>query len=838
MISKILIVPNKRQGELWCEQNNDLTTQIATVNEWLAECYERFGSNHGLVLVDRDQFELKWGELSNRICSATGRDTSKFIKESVSALEDWKLWGHGKLEDASIDEDLITTYTAFLKNVGDWAIPYFDLFEWVLSRADYLATKYQISFFGFDAIPTALKKIEATFKHDNGWFESVNTHKDSKQAVSQIIYETEADEIAGIVEQVSLSVNRGEFLTVLIPNLKEKAKDIESELIEKVWPKNFWPTNRVSKLPIEMGVINFLSEYAIAKSFLFTIKMWFEPLELEDWMVLAGNPYLKGFTEEQVLREQMVHRIESWPRRELSAKDFLWLCEQHKCFVLKELLNTTETLIRLSKPAIEWAGYYENLVQNILFDSGAKWRVDEVKVLKQLEGIKKNIVKLGIWGRKLSGYEIWAFVKRAVGKSGIKMNDGEKCQVQFLDAKDGLGLSFDNVVLAECDYSKWIFKQRKQPMLSQEALKSWEHPTTQERALRERSTSNLKDIVKFSENPVTTCAKSYSRKNSNIATLPECVVHYADPAKDIDYLSSFTGTFHSLGFDDVVNAQQFGVLKRGQEWLNTHNECPTKAFIQHRLGAFPQREKFVGLEPHLFSLIIHKILELVWNKLVTKIAMLKLSQTELSDLADSMTKTAVEALEAENVMRVGDELVVASLPVIKQIILQHFAKQANRKEDFTVSETEKRVNIAIGDYELNCVMDRVDTVTNYEGKSGEIVADYKRYGFTVSDWTREGMRSLQLPIYFLNTDIELKGLAIEQVLANDYKISGVTGIPSLSGMRCLGEEEALKKFREKCKALVVNITNEIKQGNCKPNPLDKKLTCNDCQYKGICHLET
>jgi len=172
------------------------------------------------------------------------------------------------------------------------------------------------------------------------------------------------------------------------------------------------------------------------------------------------------------------------------------------------------------------------------------------------------------------------------------------------------------------------------------------------------------------------------------------------------------------------------------------------------------------------------------------------------------------------------------LRVVSNLVAISLKSDVERQEDFEMLGQEVRINIDVLQYRIKGIIDLLYLVKTEE-EQGQILRDFKRYGFSVSNWGNE-LRDLQLPLYAISDDVGAKGIEIEQLLAKEHKVIGFGEIKNVKGMRERLNGEGFDRFKQRTKLVVETIVSEISDGVCERSP-KKKTACKDCHLLAVCH---
>ncbi len=284
-------------------------------------------------------------------------------------------------------------------------------------------------------------------------------------------------------------------------------------------------------------------------------------------------------------------------------------------------------------------------------------------------------------------------------------------------------------------------------------------------------------------------------------------------------------------------------ISSGYALLKDQVECPFRAFARHRLNSDRYQPPEVDFDNLDRGNVIHKALELFWEKTVNLENLLKLSESALEQQLDQYVREALKLCSE----RTTGQTQFNQLEIERNVrVIHDWLRDVELKRpDFKVLKTEEDVEINLSGIKLKLRIDRIDEIP---GK-GLLLVDYKtgREAKT-ADWFAEKIRAPQLPLYALAKSPA--GLAYGHLVIGKPEFRGTT-IPDLP----LGQfnnkdftkasgysdwEELLDSWKNNLNA----VADDFLQGNHQVLPINKGEPCRYCEFGSLCriqaarHLET
>ena len=189
-------------------------------------------------------------------------------------------------------------------------------------------------------------------------------------------------------------------------------------------------------------------------------------------------------------------------------------------------------------------------------------------------------------------------------------------------------------------------------------------------------------------------------------------------------------------------------LHGGARTLDLQSSCPLRAFLESRLAARPLETVRRGVSARQRGIATHRAMELLLRELPRRG---EVAQWQAGEQQERVYRCVARALgeifgDASGLLRVEFELEAERM----NAILSEFLATDLRRPEFEVSAVEERLPVRVGEMELHCRIDRLDTIPTDGSARRLAIIDYKtgRRG-TPSDWLRDRPLDVQLPLYTL-----------------------------------------------------------------------------------------
>jgi len=262
-----------------------------------------------------------------------------------------------------------------------------------------------------------------------------------------------------------------------------------------------------------------------------------------------------------------------------------------------------------------------------------------------------------------------------------------------------------------------------------------------------------------------------------IEHLPE-VVPGALPASDIPELrrviATAGGTEPFLDFQGP-GLEEGATPRGGTAVFRDQAACPFRAFATHRLNARPIEDAVDGLDAAERGTLVHRVLDLAWERLgdhASLAALVAQGGKALDDFCGAVVDAALgERFDRGNPMdrlRALEQLRVTAL-------LRDWLLTELERPPFVVESRETKRICTLGGITVTGRVDRIDRMP--DGR--RIVLDYKTGRVSLGEWFGERPDQPQLPIYCTSEAVPPAGVAFARVRTGEFALVGLADDPAL-----------------------------------------------------------
>ncbi|MFP3981351.1 MAG: PD-(D/E)XK nuclease family protein [Desulfobacterales bacterium] len=282
-----------------------------------------------------------------------------------------------------------------------------------------------------------------------------------------------------------------------------------------------------------------------------------------------------------------------------------------------------------------------------------------------------------------------------------------------------------------------------------------------------------------------------------------------------------------------------GDVPGGTGIIKSQALCPFQAYGRYRLGARRLEIPEQGLNARDRGILVHRVLELLWNQICDHQRLSAMSDRELDDTIAEAVARAIRKLAGMRPDTFTDRFTRVETDRLHNLVAEWMAQERARAP-FAVKQTESRMHVRIGDIGLHAFADRIDALETGQ----EVIIDYKTGTPSPGDWFVERIAEPQLPVYSLGLGREPGGVLFARVRKGEAAYLGIAAadglFPRVKGIMddgriakdCQSIREAMAQWEQK----LFTLAEEIRTGHAAVSPVSENKACRYCDLAPLCRV--
>jgi RecB family exonuclease len=274
--------------------------------------------------------------------------------------------------------------------------------------------------------------------------------------------------------------------------------------------------------------------------------------------------------------------------------------------------------------------------------------------------------------------------------------------------------------------------------------------------------------------------------------------------------------------------------------LEKQAACAFRAFAEVRLFSTPLDTATLGLNPGERGSIVHKVLQVFWNRVHSQAELRAFSKQERDAVLDDCIEQAITERTRTPEPGWGLAYLDAERQRLRNLLRPWLEYEAEERSAFVVKALEdEHPDVTIGPLHLHVKVDRVDTSLLNGEPAGDIILDYKTGVANPADWSGDRPDAPQLPLYAVVVGtLDLAGIAFASVRPGSKReMRGYESRPGVLPKTPRQAPDSLSAQVEDWRAVLTSLAADFHAGKTDVRPKNYPETCRYCQQRLLCRLD-
>jgi len=667
----------------------------------------------------------------------------------------------------------------------------------------------------------------------------------------RVALEDAAEEAASMARWVRqrLETNPHARIGVVVPDLTARRQALCRALDAVLVPGIRRPGEEARSRPYNVTLGLPLADEPLVQTALQLLALATGRQPFEEVMRLLRSPYLAGWETESGRRALLDRQLReigephigiSRLRHSAAREDRPW-----HCTVLTERLTEMEKRYHdwpQRAQAGAWAQHFSDLLQAAGWCRGRSLSSHEYQASEAWQRTLSSLITLETVSGPMTAREALARL-RTLAAARLFQPQSPPAPVQVMGLYEAIGVQFDHLWVMGLSDENWPPSPRPNPFLPLALQRRHGLPHASEsreldvaQRITERLAESAAETI-FSH--AVHDGETQRQVSPLIAALPETAPAELALWDGPDWTERIASTAALQQITDIPPPPvPPGSIRGGSNLFRLQAACPFRAFAEIRLAARPLGEVGIGIDAMTRGSMMHRVLQLVWERLGDHDTLCRLEDEELR----SRVRLAVEQSVEEMAGRMPQIFTAAFRHLeserLEERVLAWLAVEKQRS-DFRVAATEDKREADIEGLRIKVILDRVDRLP--DGR--HIVVDYKTGKVTFSGWFGERPDDPQLPLYATLLRTDLAGLVFAQLRPGEMSYQGVVAEAELvAGARTPEEvqkhsgtgewHELLAQWSE----TIHRLAGAFRDSHTDVDPKSYPQTCRYCALTGLCRI--
>lgn len=591
-----------------------------------------------------------------------------------------------------------------------------------------------------------------------------------------------------------------------------------------------------------------LSRYPIINTAFLLLSLSKKSISTEQFSSLLLSPFVGEGEVERIARALYESHLRKMNVTQLdliksTATDDAFLLAKYCPFLHKRI---TQFIAELNENNVvmshtDWAKRFTTLLSLLGWPGERSLNSEEYQIVESWLDLLSEFSRLDQVSSAVNFSSALHHLQRLVSKSIFQPRTPD-APIQILGVLEAAALPFDYMWLSGMDDLSWPPPPKPNPFIPKRIQRELQMP----HATAEREHKFCLILLAQFRQCASQLIYSYGEKNNEIELQPSPLIWDAREIKLSDlnltpYFTPHEQIYHSRKIESLCDDMAPALIavekiRGGINVIKQQASCPFRAFSEWRLHAHELEKPMPGLRAKDRGNVLHKALEMLWNKIQDHASLISLSDTSLEQIIESCVSEALTVLPTPQLA--NRQYISLEKQRLKQLILGWLNLERQRTP-FKVLLNEKLIEMTISQLKFSIRIDRIDELE--DGK--KLIIDYKTGKYNeINSWFGERIDEPQLPLYSLYDPENTAGISFAQVSSGEHCFKGVSqynldihGIKQLSDIKKSTAESWHAQLNQ-WQDILTKLSDDFHHGIAKVDPKDPPHTCEWCALKPLCRV--
>ena len=732
-------------------------------------------------------------------------------------------------------------------------------------KSEILTAPHQLCLMGFDELSPQQQILISALK-DSGCNVTEFKPPHKSNHVVRVTFNDTLDEIKTVTRWASalLEDNALTRIGVVVPQLNDLRATIERIFDESLVPLSSLPAYHEQPRPYNISVGRPLGEYSIVHAALLILELATGELPLDKVGELLRSPFLAAADSEMTRRGLLDAQIRRIGELTVPLKTLRFRARGVTNNGSTSAYSCPELYGRLEQCHIEtqsfprrqsaraWVKSFSHLLNVMGWPGERSLNSVEYQTIQAFQSIMSDLPALDLLAPTIQFKEALNYLRRLTTETQFQPQ-GTDVPIQILGTLEAAGIEFDHLWIMGLHDEVWPVAPQPSPFLPVAIQRKFGLPHASPdrefhftRQVTDRLLQSAGHVVVSSPNrdgdrelrpsPLIVRFNETSSSQLSLQRVSEYrqIIHQS---RDLERMQDNKAP--PLADDDKDTR-----IQGGTGIFKDQAACPFRAFANYRLGASTIEQGTIGLGPLERGILVHALLENIWNELKDFSRLSELPDSELQALVTRIAQQTVSTMAQQRPQTFTERFTLLEVERLMQLTMEWLQLEKQRLP-FTVIKPEQERVVSIGGLTIKTKIDRIDKL--HDGRYA--IIDYKTGNPKVSHWSGDRPEDPQLPLYCVTGKKEHKGeniaaLVFAQVKTGSLGFIGIAqdgdllpGVKSFSDTKDYKEEfTSWEVLINHWRDVIRRLGEDFRLGKASVVPKQYPQTCENCVCSPLCRI--
>ncbi len=602
-------------------------------------------------------------------------------------------------------------------------------------------------------------------------------------------------------------------------------------LVERTFEQVCYPGRTVSRLTRDYGSESIfhihasapLREHPLIAGAMLLLQLASPRIPIGDASTILRSPWISGAVSERNARALADFKLRRSRELDVSLRDLRYASDA--CPRFQSMIAGVRRVVE-RKPGNgefgEWSEFFNELLGTVGWPGDAELSAAEQDMVEEWKNKLSTLASLALVSTRVPVDKAIERLRLLFDEAGPGVGDFFS-PVQILDLSDARGIRFDQAFITGLSEETRFWNSNVSPLIPVKLQRACGVPGASAASMEDLRAGAVADIFRtaprltasYSERIHPAAAKFVGEAEAEPVGWQGRMLKDSFERADLEAIEDGSGPGY----------QPSGRSLGGVGVIKDQSQCPFRAYAIRRLNARSLEEGCFGIDQRDRGGFLHEALRRVWDELKTRDRLRTYPRLKLQFLVEEAVRAAIQT---KNEGPLVEQLSMAEVDRLIEVVLQWLSYEGERKQSFTVEATERQDVLDVAGLHLDIRIDRVDRLAN--GK--RLLIDYKSGETKASSLEGDRPREPQLLVYAAAMREEIAGFFLAQLKPRNPKLNGFSQDLHIEAKKTQVKE--WDRFLDGRMRVVESLAQSFAAGEAAVDPI--RDACNFCGLAAFCRV--
>lgn len=446
----------------------------------------------------------------------------------------------------------------------------------------------------------------------------------------------------------------------------------------------------------------------------------------------------------------------------------------------------------VSLPVSEWAEIFSELLKIFNWPGDRPFDSGEFQAVTEWQTLLGRFAALDIVCPSLSYRDALSILRHLLITTDFQPQTPE-VPIQILGLNAAAGMQFDHLWFMGLHQEVWPPQAQHDPFIPLNLQRSANMPDASAELKLAQAIKLTERLIQSSPDVVLGFPLNDGERSLRPSTL---IRSYLGTEQEFsaNVQNDYAAIMFASGKSEILDDSRAPAITAGESVSGGTSlfrdlaACPFRAFARHRLNAEGIENRDIGLGAAERGIIVHDVMQKLWNRLGDQATLLGMKQPDLDSLIDEILAGTINKFRHKYPNTFTERFSHLEFERLHTLVNQWLVLERQRRP-FSVKHCELLHKFKFNDFEIRTRIDRIDSLA--DGRY--VIIDYKTGDPKIMAWFGDRPDEPQLPLYTISTEGEIAAVVFARIRRGESAYIGLSEAEGiLPGVNAVSETKGVR----------------------------------------------